>query len=176
MRESKQLKANEENLRKLLSIPVLKEFETKDLEGLLKVSKIRQYEPGELVIKEGDIDTRIYFLISGSVRINKNGEDISFLRRRGDLFGEMGAISDSDRSASVYAVEETMCLTTDTEYVGRLSGNDKITFCYILYRGISGVLVDRMRKTDEQLADALAAIAELTRAVKSYKDTYGVLV
>jgi len=41
MHESKFLKANQENLMKLLSIPVIKEFELKDLEGLLKVSKIR---------------------------------------------------------------------------------------------------------------------------------------
>ncbi|MFZ5570960.1 MAG: cyclic nucleotide-binding domain-containing protein [Thermodesulfobacteriota bacterium] len=175
MRESRQLKANEENLRKLLSIPVLKEFELKDLEGLLRVSKIRQYAPGELIIKEGEIDRRIYFLINGSVRITKNGEDLSFLRRRGDLFGEMGAISENDRSASVYAVEETVCLATDTEYIGRLSGNDKIAFCYILYRGIAGVLVERMRKTDEQLANAMVDMAELTRMVKAYKDRYGVL-
>jgi CRP/FNR family cyclic AMP-dependent transcriptional regulator len=46
---------------------VLKDFETKDLEALLKVSKIRQYEPKEMIIKEGESDKRIYFLISGEV-------------------------------------------------------------------------------------------------------------
>ncbi len=175
MRESKHLKVNEDNLRKLLALPILKDFEIKDLEGLLQVSKVRQYDPDEVIIQEGEVDSRIFFLISGGVRINKNGEDIGFLKRRGDLFGEMGAISDKDRSASVYAVEETTCLTIDTDYVEKLAGADKVAFCYILFRGIANILVERMRKTDEQLVQVMAEIADLTKTVKAYKDKYGVL-
>lgn len=168
MRESKFLKANQENLMKLLSIPVIKEFEMKDLEGLLRVSKIRQYKAGETIIKEGDMaNTMIFFLVSGKVKIVKNHEDISILHRRGDLFGEMGLIKRKDRSASVIALEDTVCLTTDSSYISRLSGNDKTAFCYILFRGLSGVLVDRLRETDDALAKAKAEISRLKKTVRS---------
>ena len=167
MRESKYLKANKENLFKLLSIPVIKDFEVKDLEGLLKASKIRQYKSGEPIITEGEqADSRIFFLISGKVRIVKNNENISFLDRRGDLFGEMGFVRKTDRSASVFAVDDTVCLTTDSTYIKRLSGKDKIAFCYILFRGISGVLADRLNETDDALVKAKEEIKRLKKAQK----------
>jgi CRP-like cAMP-binding protein len=165
MQESKYLKANKENLAKLLSIPILKEFEVKDLEGLLKASKIRQYKPSEIIIQEGETDSRIFFLVTGSVRITKNKETISILKHRGDLFGEMGFIRNTDRSASVYAIEDTMCLTMDSEYIKRLSGQDKIAFFYILYRGISGLLADRLNKTDDELVKAKGEINRLQKII-----------
>ncbi len=170
MRESRYLKANKQNMLKLLSIPVLKEFETRDLEELLRVSKVRQYKSGELIIKEGEMGNQIFFLITGQVRISKNNEDISFLRRTGDLFGEMGLIRDMDRSASVYAVGETVCLTTDSSYISRISGKDKITFCYILYRGIAGILADRLNETDLDLAKTKAENTRLTNIINSKKN------
>jgi len=166
MRESKYLKANKENLLKLLSIPVIKDFEVKDLEGLLKASKVRQYKSGEPIIKEGELaDSRIFFLISGKVRIVKENEDISLLNRRGDLFGEMSLVRKTDRSASVYAVDDTVCLTTDSTYIKRLSGNDKVAFCYILFRGIAGVLADRLNEADEALVKAKAEINRLKKKI-----------
>ena len=168
MKESKYLKANEENLKKFLSIPVLKDFETKDLEALLKVSKIRQYEPKEMIIKEGESDKKIYFLISGEVRVFKKNQNIATLRRMGDMFGEMGLIKGTDRTASIYAAaDNTVCLMIEPDYITRLSGNDKITFCYILYRGIAGILVDRLKETDENLAQAKLEVVKLKKIIQT---------
>ncbi len=168
MKESKYLKANEENLKKFLSIPVLKDFETKDLEALLKVSKIRQYEPKEMIIKEGESDKGIYFLISGEVRVFKNNQSIATLKRMGDLFGEMGLIKGTDRAASIYAaVENTVCLMIETDYINRLSGNDKITFCYVLYRGIAGILADRLKEADENLSQAKSEVIKLKKIIQT---------
>jgi len=50
MIESKYLKQNIENIQKLLTISALKNFETKNLSKLLRLSKIRQYEDGETII------------------------------------------------------------------------------------------------------------------------------
>ncbi len=58
MLESKFLKDNIENIQKLMSLPPLRNFETKSLRQLLKMSKIREYAHGELIIREGDIDPR----------------------------------------------------------------------------------------------------------------------
>jgi len=166
MHESKYLKANKENLMKLLSIPVIKDFEVKDMEGVLKASTVRKYKAEEPIITEGEqADSRIFFLISGKVRIVKNNETISFLHRRGDLFGEMGFVRKTDRSASVHAVDDTVCLTTDSTYIKRLSGKDRVAFCYILFRGISGVLADRLNETDNALVKAKAEISRLKKKI-----------
>ena len=137
MIESDYLKDNHEIIHKLRQIPTLKPFDEKGLQGALQLSKIRKYEPGELILKEGVYDCWIYFLVSGRVRVTKQGEELCILKRTGDVFGEMGVIDASPRSASIYAIDETVCLATDASYVDRLSGNDRIAFCYILFRVFS---------------------------------------
>jgi hypothetical protein len=61
MIESKYLKENLENIQKLMTIPALKNFETRSLGKLLRLSKVRQYEDGERIIQEGDLDQRYEF-------------------------------------------------------------------------------------------------------------------
>jgi CRP-like cAMP-binding protein len=151
MRESHYLKDTIKYLEKLKQIPTLEPFEDEDIKGLLALSKIRKYDAGELILEEGYYDSLIYFLISGKVRVLMHGEELHVLERTGDVFGEMSIIDSSPRSATVYAIDETVCLATDSSYVDRLSGNDKLAFCYILYRLFSEVLANRLRSTSEEL-------------------------
>ena len=151
MIESDYLKDNINILKKLRKIPTLDAFSEKDLKGLMELSKIRKYEPGELILKENNYDCWIYFLVSGKIRIEKHGKDLSVLERTGAVFGEMGIIDGSPRSASVYAINEAVCLATDISYIDRLSGKDKIAFSYILYRIFSEILANRLRETSEEL-------------------------
>ncbi len=151
MIESDYLKDNINILKKLRKIPTLDAFSEKDLKGLMELSKIRKYEPGELILKENNYDCWIYFLVSGKIRIEKHGKDLSVLERTGAIFGEMGIIDGSPRSASVYAINEAVCLATDISYIDRLSGKDKIAFSYILYRIFSEILANRLRETSEEL-------------------------
>ena len=113
MIESDYLKDNINFIQKLKQMPTLDAFSEKDLKGLLQLSKIRKYQLGELIIEEGLYDSWIYFLVIGKVKVVKHEEDLSVLRRTGDVFGEMGIIDGSPRSASVYAIDETACLATD---------------------------------------------------------------
>ena len=151
MIESDYLKENVNYVERLGKMKNLADFSEKDLKGILEMSKIRKYEPGEAILEEGSLDCWIYFLISGKIKVVKHDESLSILRRTGDVFGEMGIIDGSPRSASVYAVDETVCLATDSSYIDRLSGNDKTTFSCILYRIFSEMLANRLRLTSEEL-------------------------
>ena len=101
MIESKYLKENIENIQRLMTISALKHFETRNLGKLLRLSKIRQYEDGETIIQEGDLDPWLYFLLSGEVEVSKEGEAITRLSKKGEIFGEMRVIDDQIRSATV---------------------------------------------------------------------------
>jgi len=161
MIESDYLKDNSALIQKLRQIPTLELFDEKDLQGALQLSKIRKYEPGELILEEDSYDSWIYFLVSGKVRVAKHEGELTVLKRRGDVFGEMGVIDGSARSASVYAIDETVCLAIDASYIDRLSGNDKLAFCYILFRAFAECLANRLRLTDEELIKAKEEIARL---------------
>ena len=162
MIESDYLKDNIKFLQKLGQMPTLDAFSKEELKGVLELSKIRKYQPGELILEEGFFDCWIYFLVSGKVKVVKHGEDLSVLRRTGDVFGEMGIIDGSPRSASVYAVDEVVCLATDASYIDRLTGNDKIAFCYVLYRIFCEILANRLRITNVELIKAKEEIRRLT--------------
>jgi CRP-like cAMP-binding protein len=158
MIESKYLKENIENIQRLMTIQALKHFETRNLGKLLRLSKIRQYEDGEQVIQEGDMDPWLYFLLSGKIRITKDGEEIGTINRKGEIFGEMRVIDDQSRSASVYAVGQTVCLAVDTSAKERLASSDqkdeRLDFLLLLYRIFAEYMTARLRLTNEELVKA----------------------
>lgn len=158
MIESKYLKENIENIQRLMSISALKHFETRNLGKLLRLSKIRQYEDGEFIIKEGDMDPWLYFLLSGEIKIVKDGEEIGTIAKKGEIFGEMRIIDDQLRSASVQAVGKTVCLAVDTSAKKRLSPTDhrdeRLDFLLLLYRIFAEYMTIRLRLTNEELIKA----------------------
>ena len=98
------------------------------------------------------------------MRIEKDRKELTVLDRGGDIFGEMGVIDGSARSASAYAVDKAVCLATDFSYIDRLSGNDKMAFGYMLYRIFSESLANRLRLTTEELIKVKEENKRLRRA------------
>lgn len=168
MIESKYLKENIENIQKLMGIPALKNFETKSLGKLLRLSKIRQYEHGERIITEGDLDPWLYFLLSGKIRIAKAGVDIGNIDRKGEIFGEMRIIDSLSRSASVYAVGKTICLAVDTSAKERLAGegtrDEKLDFLLLLYRIFAEYMSIRLRLTNDELIKAKKQVEKIKKS------------
>ena len=115
------------------------------------MSKIRKYKPGETIFQQGSSDTWLYFLIYGKVRLMKDDKPVTLLSRRGDVFGEMGAIECAPRSATAVAHGDTVCLATDIYYIEQLSGTDKLAFGYVIYRVFASVLASRLRSTTSEL-------------------------
>ena len=166
MIESEYLKENKKILTRLKKVPTLKFFNEENLNELMKLSKIRKYNSGEAIIEEGSYDSWIYFLLDGKVSIVKDSKEIRIIHHPGDIFGEMGIIDGSARSASVYAIGETLCLSTDMSYIDRLSGNNKIAMAYILYKVFAEVLANRLRFTNEELVRAKEKIDRLKGKLK----------
>ncbi|MEA3280932.1 MAG: cyclic nucleotide-binding domain-containing protein [Thermodesulfobacteriota bacterium] len=152
MIESKYLTDNIKNIKQLLSIPALRNFETKALGQMLRLSKIRQYEDGEIIIKEGDLDRWLYFLLSGKIRIEKEGVSICTISKMGEIFGEMRIIDTLSRSASVYAVGKTVCMAVNTSGKEKSSPEDESAYSLLLlYRVLAEYISIRLRLTNEEL-------------------------
>lgn len=165
MLESKYLKDDIQNIRQLFSIPALKHFEPQDHSRLLRLSKIRKYEDGEVIIQENDNDPWFYFLLSGKCRVSKAGVEIATIDQMGEIFGEMSAIDGLSRSVSVYAVGHTVCLSVDTASKHRLDSElHAVNLLNLLYRVASEYLSARLRLTNEKLIRAEKDIAHLKAA------------
>ncbi|MCH2207282.1 MAG: protein kinase [Lentisphaerales bacterium] len=82
------------------------------------MSTKRTYKIGEDIIKHGDTGNEAYVIIEGEVEVYKQfaGKKTIFTRlHAGDVFGEMAAITDTLRSASIVAIKETTCLVITPE-------------------------------------------------------------
>lgn len=167
MLESKYLKDNVQNIQRLMAIPVLKDFETRNLAKLLRLSKIREYEDGEIIIREGDNDPWLYFILSGRVQVSKRKMEITQLHEVGEIFGEMRIIDSLVRSATVSAIGKTVCLCVDTSAKGRLSRADdrdeRLDFLLLLYRIFAEYMSIRLRATNEELIRARTETEELRK-------------
>ena len=165
MIESKYLKNDIKNIQRLLVIPTLQKIETESLGRLLKLSKIRRYDKDECIIREGDQDPWLYFLLSGKARVEKGGVELFQINKIGDLFGEMRIVDNSSRSASVYAETPTACLAVNTSgkkgFAISDSGDRDVEFLLILYRIFSEFVSTRLRITNEELIKAKKEIEEL---------------
>ena len=142
---------SDEIIQKLQAITPLRLIRDEDIKGLLKSSKLIKYDPSESIISEGEYSSWVYFLITGEVGIQKEGETINVLRRCGDIFGEMGIIDNSPRSASIVAISGTVCLAIDASYAKKLKGNEKNAFNAVIYRVFAEILAERLRKMDAEL-------------------------
>ena len=144
-----------ENLK---TMPVLEPFEDQELAKLLEMSKVRKYEAGECIVQEGHTDTWVYFLMLGQIRISKKGKEIAILTEKGEVFGEIGALERSRRSASAHAATSTVCLAADIFYLEKLTGATKQAFGYIFYRLMTEVLTRRLRQTTDELINTKGRI------------------
>lgn len=91
----------------------------------------RMYGPEEMVIKEGDKGYHFYIVESGLVEVFKKGNDGKplVLGRvgAGGIFGEMAIIDDSERMASVKAVQATTVKVFPRDYLDqRLARADPV--------------------------------------------------
>jgi len=168
MFETKYLKDDVQNIQQLFAIPALKNFETRDLARLLRLSRIRTYADGEAIIHEQDKeDPWLYFLLSGEARVSKDGVDIAILDTMGEIFGEMSFIDGRARSTSVFAMGKTVCLAVNTASKHRLDTEvDAVNLLNLLYRVASEFISVRLRLTNERLVDVQKALSELQSTIR----------
>ncbi|MDT0494170.1 Crp/Fnr family transcriptional regulator [Streptomyces sp. NPDC012600] len=76
-------------------------------QALLRLGTLRQYGPHDALVLQGHLDDEVYLLAKGYVRVvgdTASGRTVLLaLRTRGDLVGELAALDEGPRSASVLA-------------------------------------------------------------------------
>jgi len=144
---------DQEVLDRLRQMPVFDSLGRNQMREIVRLSRLRKYDAGEVLIKEGDYDQYIYFLIGGDLSILRDGEQVGRIRRLGDVFGEMGIIDGSPRSATIKALAPTLCVALDGAFLDRLSGADKLIAQALFYRIFAEILAARLRDTNNRVAE-----------------------
>lgn len=157
---------NLEIIDRMRKVPALKALEDDELKELLRLTEIRQFVKGELILREGDYDGMIYYLISGRVKIAKRSKVLMVLQRGGDVFGEMGIFEGKASSASVYAVDDVTCLALDISDINRYKAESRFAVRYLIFREFAEVLAARLRDATEQLAETRKKLERLEIAYR----------
>ncbi|MDM8522171.1 cyclic nucleotide-binding domain-containing protein [Desulfococcaceae bacterium HSG8] len=164
MIESEYLKDTPRNVRKLTAIIPLKRLETENFGHLLRLSRIRKYEDGEVIIREGDTDPWVYFLLSGRVKVRKGKTDIGTIDKTGVIFGEMRILDGMPRSASVYAKGMTTCLVVDTVAARtRLTPDERTGMLLLLYRIFTENTSIRLLRVNNELINIQKKLRNVKR-------------
>ncbi|MEE8128556.1 MAG: cyclic nucleotide-binding domain-containing protein [Nitrospinaceae bacterium] len=130
-----------------------------------KTPNIQRYSNGDIIVSEGVASNNAYIVFEGKVNITKKVDKKSILINtlsKGEVFGEMGLISQSVRSASVVAVGNVSIGVIEREHfeavVSKLPDD---------VRAIVKALVDRLRDTSGRLS-RIGLELEKTRSVISF--------
>ena len=132
----------------------------------------KQFNQGEIIIRQGDQGLSFFRLEKGSVRVyaTENGNEIPLTELKpGDFFGEMAVLEAYPRAASIQALEDGTVVTEipgseiDTYFTEE---PDKILE---LFRYMSGRLRDLTDQYNEACAvkESLEASAEKTESLKA---------
>src|SRR5271169_996220 len=92
-------------------VPAFSTLVQSDLERIAQLSVPRQFQPGEVVFREGDASDTCYVVREGHARaIHEHGDGRTITLATfgpGDIFGELAMFEDEKRSATVEAIEPT---------------------------------------------------------------------
>jgi len=148
------MQLNKEIFTKLKeNVVFFQNFNDGEMLALLKSTQREVFEPNEIVFKEGTRGDKMYIIISGSVRISRSigrhQEEVLVTLESGSLFGEMGPIDQSPRSAKATVVGQTILLSLRESILRQNS----VGLAYKLYKNFSVMLAERLRVTNQRLTD-----------------------
>jgi CRP/FNR family transcriptional regulator, cyclic AMP receptor protein len=93
----------------LRGVALFRELDEQALQAIVDQVRELQFPAGQYVVREGDVGTGCYLIVSGQVRVVHHGKEVA-VRGPGEYFGELAVLDRSTRSAHVITTEPTMCL------------------------------------------------------------------
>ena len=118
-------------------------FDGVDAEGMDRIAEVAvevEFPAEHVIARQGDIGTGFFVVVSGAVRVVRDGEVIARLGP-GDFFGELSVLDGLPRLAQVIADGPTTCLALATwDFETVLLGEPRLTLAIL--RGVARRLRD----------------------------------
>jgi serine/threonine protein phosphatase PrpC len=142
-------------LEVLKGMPLFRYLTYTELVRVMNTAEVRWYEAGATLITEGEPGEEMFVILSGKVRLNKNGTDITHLGK-GAHFGEMALVDRGPRSASAFAEETSRLLLIHRRDFYEIIKKEPSLSVKLLWSFVQ-VLAERLRKTTADLSGARLA-------------------
>lgn len=132
----------------LRRLPFFSSFDTDEQISLLvEAGDWYKFPATSFVIREGELEHRLYVVISGRLRVFKSGKTLAVLHP-GEIVGEMGAMLYEERCANVISLEDSTLFGIDVGALKKLPREILFLMMQHVYRVTAG----RLRDVDRRLA------------------------
>jgi CRP/FNR family transcriptional regulator, cyclic AMP receptor protein len=134
----------------LQSVSLFKDLDRQHKNVIAKTVFERSFQPGDVIVKEGEMGLGVYMIREGKVEVVQRAGDKERMLttlRKGEVFGEIALLIDVPRTATVRAVEPTTCLVL-TAWNFRAELQQSATMANVLLKAVARRLAD----ADKQLA------------------------
>jgi CRP-like cAMP-binding protein len=128
----------------LAGVPLFAGISAESMSALADATGEQDFAPGQFIVRQGQVGTGLYVIVSGAVKVLRGSDEIASLGP-GDFFGEMSVVDQEPRSASVQAAQPTVVLALASWDLLALLETDS-ALSLNLIRG----LVGRVRAAGEQ--------------------------
>jgi CRP/FNR family cyclic AMP-dependent transcriptional regulator len=116
--------------------------------------EVRNHQRGEILFRQGDPATELFVVLDGRIAIATQAGDgreaVVAVLERGGLFGELAVFDDAPRSADARALTDVIVAAVPYAAV-RTALKEQPDLLWVMVR----LLAERLRATDETLADAV---------------------
>jgi CRP/FNR family transcriptional regulator/CRP/FNR family cyclic AMP-dependent transcriptional regulator len=128
----------------LSSVPLFAGISDGSMARLAAVTGEQDFAAGQFIVRQGQVGTGLYVIISGSVDVLHGADDVVATLKPGEFFGELSVIDQQPRNASVQAKESTAVLAVASWDLIALLETDQA-----LALNLIKVLVARVRSTGD---------------------------
>lgn len=140
----------EENFNRLIAVKnkinIFKKMEDGDIRLVVKEINFIKYNPHETIIKEGEVNSEIYFLVSGTCRVTANHKPVGAINEH-QVFGEFSAISKDKRAATVKT--NTIVTVLSFKLATELFNDIPESFS-VLYKNIIDELIEKINLSNKK--------------------------
>jgi serine/threonine protein kinase len=111
------------------------EFSHSEIWEILRASEWREYQAGEAIIREGEMDDRFYIIVSGEVTVQSGRREIGVLGG-GNCFGETSYVRGARRTATISALSSTTLVRVSSTLLEQASSSCQLRFNKVFLRSL----------------------------------------
>jgi len=119
----------------LRTLKFFHDFSQSEILEVLRASTWQDYDEGEEIVKEGEMDDRFYVIVSGSVAVMRAGNHVGQLEA-GECFGETSYVRGAKRLATIKALSGVTLMKVSSTLLEQSSAACQLRFNKVFLRSL----------------------------------------
>ena len=140
-------------------IPLFESLSDEEVSNFLRSGTVLSLQPGDRIIRQGDVGDEMYIILSGVAEAVSRKEDQEHslaIMSKGQIFGEVAFISTAVRSAEVNALTEMQVLIISKGFLNRAMRKQPEISAKVLFN-LSLILAQRLRDRTDSWVEAMTS-------------------